>query len=202
MTSYARMIAGNWVEVTGPFTVGDGQVAVQYPATWLDGITAQERVALGAVGIVEELPPAASMQLLGQQLVDVDGVPHRRWVMPPMSDVRGARRTDLAAERWRRQQVMKWRGRVVASDDTTTGRIMAAVMRAQITGDQGATVQWKFGDNDFDTLTLADLTAYGMAIGVHLQGCYDREAELVDALAGAASYAAITAVDLASGWPA
>ena len=199
--AFARKVGDSWAEVADAFTVRQGSTVVQYPVGWLDGVTVEERAALGAVEIVEELPPAASLQLLGQQIADVDGVPHRRWVMPPMSDVRAARRADLAAERWKRQQVMKWRGRVVASDDTTTGRIMAAVMRAQITGDQGATVQWKFGDNDFDTLTLADLTAYGMAIGRHMQGCYDREAELVTALAGAASYAAIGAVDLTSGWP-
>ena len=199
---YARNVNGAWIEVAGPFTVGEGENAIQYPANWLGGSTAEERAALGAVEIVEELAPAASMQLLGQQLVDVEGVPHRRWVMPATNDVRAARRKELAAVRWTRQQTMKWRGRVVASDDTTTGRIMAAVMRAQVTGDQSTTVQWKFGDNDFDTLTLTDLTAYGMAIGQHLQGCYDREVELVADIAAAGTYAAIAAIDLASGWPA
>ena len=200
--SYARNVNGAWIEVAGPFTVGEGANTIQYPANWLAGITAEERAALGAVEIVEELPPAASMQLLGQQLVDVDGVPHRRWVMPATNDVRAARRAELAAVRWTRQQTMKWRGRVVASDDTTLGRILAAVFQSQLTGDQSARVRWKFGDNDFDTLALADLTAYGMAIGAHLQGCYDREAELISALAAAPSYAAISAVDLTSGWPA
>ena len=199
---YARHVNGAWIEVAGPFTVGEGADAIQYPANWLAGITAEDRAQLGAVGIVEELPPAASMQLLGQQLVDVGGVPHRRWVMPATNDVRAARRAELAAVRWTRQQTMKWRGRVVASDDTTLGRILAAVFQSQLTGDQSARVRWKFGDNDFDTLTLADLTAYGMAIGAHLQGCYDREAELISALAAAPSYAAISAVDLTSGWPA
>ena len=200
--AFARMIAGAWVEVAGPFTVGAGDHAIQYPPGWLDNASPAERAALGAVETVEELAPADSMRLLGQQLVDVEGVPHRRWVMPATNDVRAARRRELSAVRWTRQQTMKWRGRVVASDDTTTGRIMAAVMRAQVTGDQSAMVQWKFGDDDFDTLTLTDLTAYGMAIGAHLQGCYDREVELVADIAAAGAYAAIAAIDLASGWPA
>jgi hypothetical protein len=199
---YARNVDGAWIEVAAAFTVGVGDDAIQYPPMWLEAITAKERADLGAVEIVEEPPVAAPLQLLGQELVDVGGVPHRRWVLPPAADVRAACRAQLAAIRWDRQQTMKWRGRVVASDDTTTGRIMAAVMRAQITGDQAATVQWKFGDADFDTLTVADLTAYGMAIGAHLQGCYDREAELVAAIGAAGDATAVAAIDLGAGWPA
>ena len=200
--AFARKVGDFWQEVTDGFTVGRGAAAIQYPPGWLDSASPEERAALGAVEIVEELPPADSMRLLGQQIADVAGVPHRRWVMPATNDVREARRRELASIRWDRQQAMKWRGRVVAADDTTLGRIMAAVFQAQLTGDQAATVQWKFGDNDFDTLTLTDLTAYGVAIGAHMQGCFAREAELVDAITRAASYADIAAVDLASGWPA
>jgi hypothetical protein len=200
--TYARLIAGTWIEVAGSFTVGDSEDAVQYPAGWLDGATPEQLAELGVVEIVDDPAPADALKLTGQTLVDVGGVPHRQWVVPAIGDIRIELRRQLAAIRWDQQQTMKWRGRVVASDDTTLGRIMAAVMQSQLTQDQTTTVQWKFGDNDFATLTLADLTAYGMAIGAHLQACYDREAELVDAINSTVGVVNVTAIDLTGGWPA
>lgn len=199
---FARLIAGTWEEVTGPFTVGAGEDAIAYPADWLEGADAAQRAEARAAEIVEDDDVAPCLQLLGKVLVDVDGVPHRSWAVPPAADVRSARRAELAALRWEKQQTMKWRGRVVAADDVTTGRIVAAVVRGQVTGDQAATIRWKFGDADFDQITLVDLVAYGGAIGAHLQGCYDREAELVAAIAAAPDVAAICAIDITGGWPA
>jgi hypothetical protein len=200
--AYARLIAGTWTEVAGPFTVGEGDDAIQYPAGWLDGASADELEAFGAVAIAEEPDVAPCLRLLGQTLVDVDGVPHRRWVLPPAADVRAARRAEVAALRWDKQQTVKWRGRVALADDTTTGRIVAAVMQAQVTQDTTLVVHWKFGDTDFADLTLPDLIDYGKAIGVHLQGCFQREAELVAAIAAAPDSPAIAAIDITGGWPA
>ena len=200
--AFARLVAGTWVEVAGPFAVGEGADAVQYPAGWLDSATPEQRDELGAVAIVDEPAPADGYKLTGQALVDVDGVPHRRWVEPPIGDVRAACRAQVALICWDKQQSMKWRGRVVQADDTTLGRLMAAVMRAQLANDPGFSIRWKFGDNDFDTLTLPDVISYGTAIGTHLQACYDREAELIDAITKAVGVAALAAIDLTGGWPA
>ena len=200
--AFARLVAGTWTEVTGPFTVGDGDDAIQYPVGWLDGASADELAAFGAIAIVEEPAPAAALALLGPVLLDVDGVPHRRWAIPPVADVRAARHAELADYRWHRQQKVKWRGRVAAADDVTLGRLMAAVLRAQLAGDTGFTIRWKFDDGDRDTLSLADVIAYGTAIGTSLQACYDREEELAAVIAAAPTPAAVAAVDITGGWPA
>lgn len=200
--AFARQIAGTWVEVAGPLTVGDGEDAVQYPAGWIDGATPEQRAALGAVEIVDDPAPADALKLAGQTLVDVDGVPHRQWVAPAIGDIRDALRAQVEAIRWDKQQTMKWRGRIVQADDTTLTRLMAAVMRAQQASDPTLSIRWKFGDKDFDTLTLPDVIAYGTAIGTHLQACYDHEAELVATITSAVGVAAVSAIDLTSGWPA
>ena len=200
--AYARLVAGTWIEAAGPFTVGDGAEAIQYPAGWLDSATPEQREELGVVAIVDDPSPADALKLAGPTLVDVDGVPHRRWVVPAIGDVRVALRAQVAAIRWAQQQSMKWRGRIVQADDTTLGRLMAAVIRAQLANDPTFSIRWKFGDNDFDTLTLPDVISYGTAIGSHLQACYDHEAELVAAVTSAVGAATVAAIDITSGWPA
>ncbi|WP_419827652.1 DUF4376 domain-containing protein [Sphingomonas sp.] len=199
---FARKVAGSWEELVDGFTVGTGDDAIQYPPTWAVGASAEQLAALGIAAIVDEPDVAPCLRLLGKTLVDVAGVPHRRWVTPPAADVRTARRAEVAALRWDEQQTVKWRGRVALADDTTMGRIVAAVMQAQVTQDTALVVHWKFGDSDFADLTFADLIAYGTAIGAHLQGCFQREAELVAAIAAAPDAAAIAAIDISGGWPA
>lgn len=200
--SYARKVDGAWTEVVGPFVVGEGLDAIQYPPSWLEGAEPDQLAELGAVAIVEEAPPAPALQALGQALVDVADVPHRRWVLPPVADVRAARRAEVAALRWTRQQTVQWNGRAAQADDATLGRLMAAVMRSQLAGNPAFAIRWKFGDGDFATLGLAEITGYGIAIGTHLQACYDREAELVAAINAAATPEAVCAIDVARGWPA
>ena len=197
--AYARMVAGVWQDMSLGFAAGDADDAVQYPAGWIDGAEDDERKALGAVAIVEDPAPATSQQLLGQELVDVGGVPHRSWVLPPVEQTRTARLAELAALRWDKQQIVAWNGRSVPADDVTTGRIVASIVRAQVAGGAGFPIRWKLGDSDFVDLSLADLTGYGIAIGAHLQACYDHEADLAAQVAASADP---TSIDITAGWPA
>lgn len=200
--AYAIKRDGAWIELSGSFTAGEGHASISYPDGWLENATPEQRAEIGAAEIVEEPPVATSLQLLGQEVVDVAGVPHRRWVTPPAADVRVARRAELAAVRWNKQQTVKWQGRIAQADDTTLGRLMAAVLRAQLAQDPTFSIRWKFGDDDFAALSIADVTSYGTAIGNHLQACYDREAQLATAIGAAGDAAAVAAIDLTAGWPA
>lgn len=203
--AYAIMAAGNWTEILGPFTVGEGIDLLQYSADWPDRASADERAALGATEIVEDLQPAAYASIVDVALVDVDGMPRRRYVVEPLSleDTRTARLADLAALRWAGQQTMAWADRQAPADDVTLGRIMAAYQRAQISGsDMTTTVRWKFGAGDFADLSINDLVAYGVAIGTHMQGCYDHEADLSAQLLAAPDRDSLIAIDITAGWPA
>ena len=199
MTDFARMIDGAWSLVDEAFIAGEGDDAIQYPAGWLDGADDAQRAAVGAVAIVDEPDPATPIS--GREIVDVGGVPHRRAIAVALEQLRADRLAALAATRWTQSQTVIWNGRTAPADDVTTGRIVAALMRAQLAGGAGFPIRWKLGETDFVDLSVADLTAYGMAIGAHLQACFDREAMLAGSIAAAADVASLVTIDIATGWP-
>lgn len=107
----------------------------------------------------------------------------------------------LAAARWARQQQFTYQGAIALSDDVTIGRITAKVVAAQVSGASPPPSTWKFAEGRFAKVTIPDLVAYGLAIGGHVQACFDREEVLAAQIATAATVAAVGAIDLEAGWP-
>jgi hypothetical protein len=81
----------------------------------------------------------------------------------------------------------------IATDDVSQQRITGAALAATV--DPSTTVRWKLPDDSFVTLDAAQVIAIAQAVRTHIQACFDREAELLEALNSGQSY------DLNAGWP-
>ena len=84
-------------------------------------------------------------------------------------------------------------GITISTDDTSQQRITGAALAATV--DPSTTVRWKLPDDSFVTLDSTQVIAIAQAVRTHIQACFDREAELLDALNAGQSY------DLDAGWP-
>jgi hypothetical protein len=171
--------------------------------TWTD--LANNPAGLTACDWVEAPAPAYDPDL--QQLVWRDGA----WsvedrpadaLAAELADLRRRRLADLAAIRWDRMQTMLVDGQAMPADDITIGRCTAAEAYARNKGlDLEEPRNWKVADGVWTTLTTTAIVAYGLAIGDHMQGCYDRERALTEQLLAAPDKPALLEVDLAAGWP-
>lgn len=93
--AYAYQAGGSWLEIFGAFTIGEGDAAIQYPADW-PALATEEREAAGVAEIAEADPPPAWMTVIGRELVDVAGIPTRRWITQAI-DIETFRARQLAA---------------------------------------------------------------------------------------------------------
>jgi len=82
----------------------------------------------------------------------------------------------------------------IHTDDVSQQRIVGAALAATL--DPEITVNWKCADGTFVTLDASTIIAIAQAVRAHVQCCFDREAELLDALAAGEAY------DIDAGWPA
>jgi hypothetical protein len=84
-------------------------------------------------------------------------------------------------------------GLPVQTDDISQQRITGAALAASL--DPTLEVRWKVGNGAFVTLDAASVIAIAQAVRAHVQACFDREADLRDAIdAGEAP-------DVESAWP-
>jgi len=84
-------------------------------------------------------------------------------------------------------------GITVATDDLSQQRITGAALAATV--DASTTVKWKLPDDTFVTLDATQIVDIAQAVRTHIQACFDRESELLDALAAGTAY------DIEAGWP-
>lgn len=81
----------------------------------------------------------------------------------------------------------------IPTDDRTQNRIMGAAMAAML--DPAYQVLWKADDGMFIRLTAPEVIGVASAVRAHVQACYDREAELRQAVAAGQAH------DAEAGWP-
>jgi hypothetical protein len=84
-------------------------------------------------------------------------------------------------------------GVTVATDDLSQQRITSAALAATV--DNTTTVKWKLPDDSFVTLDATQIIGIAQGVRAHVQACFDREAELLDALNAGIDY------DIEAGWP-
>lgn len=84
-------------------------------------------------------------------------------------------------------------GITVHTDDISQQRIVGAALAASM--DPTTTVNWKAADGAFITLDAAQIVAIAIAVREHVQACFNREAEILAALAVGEAY------DIDQGWP-
>ncbi len=80
----------------------------------------------------------------------------------------------------------------VQTDDLSQSRLTAAALAAQL--DPGATVRWKLAGGEFVDLAAAQIIALALAVRTHVQACFDREAELAEAIRAADDPGAVTII--------
>lgn len=118
-----------------------------------------------------------------------------------MARARAQALDELASLRWEACQTFAY-DNVQAPADSALGAVVGFVVGAQIAAPTGPTT-WKLAPGEFRSWTLANVTAYGIAIRAHIQACFDREAELTAGVFAATTVEEIEAIaaQARSGWP-
>ncbi|MDY0191023.1 MAG: DUF4376 domain-containing protein [Desulfuromonas sp.] len=101
----------------------------------------------------------------------------------------------IAAKRWQVETAgFELNGSQVSTDRTAVAMVTGAALAASL--DPEYSVRWKSA-NGFVTLNAEQILAMAQAIRSHVQSCFDREAELLDAI-NAGTYETEM---LDTGWP-
>ena len=106
----------------------------------------------------------------------------------------------IAAYRWNRTQRMDYDGETDVPADPALSVITSIAVAEQLAPSGGATRTFKLKPGAFRQWTVAQIVGYGMAIGAHVQACFDREKELADLATGGDIAGALAALE--TGWPA
>ena len=137
------------------------------------------------------------------ELVEIDPAD-----LPSLDDLRAAALVRLADIRWRRTLTFDYDGETDVPADPALSVITSLAVADQLAQtaapghDPAATRTFKLKSPAvFRQWTIAQIVDYGLAIGVHVQACFDREAALAAAIETAADHEALSALDLSSGWP-
>lgn len=122
---------------------------------------------------------------------------------PLIEEVREAMLAQLADIRWRRTLTFAYDGETDVPADPALSVITSLAVVDQLAPSGEATRTFKLKSPAvFRQWTIAQIVAYGLAIGAHVQACFDREAALAAAIETAADHEALSALDLGAGWPA
>lgn len=128
-------------------------------------------------------------------------------LLPPLADLKAAELAALADERWKRTQTFSYDGEVGVPADPALSVITSLAVADQIAQsapgyDADALRTFKLKSPAvFRQWTIEQIVAYGLAIGVHLQACFDREKALAADIQAAADHAALDAIDITADWP-
>ena len=95
-----------------------------------------------------------------------------RWQIP-MEELKTDKRSEIAASRWQ-AEVSGVNG--IRTDRESQSMITGAALKAM--QDSEYTCKWKT-ESGFVELTSVQILAIADAVRVHVQGCFDREAELL-----------------------
>ena len=88
----------------------------------------------------------------------------------------------------------------VATDRESVAIITAAYVAAK--EDPEYAIRWKAAQGVFVTLDAQTIIATAHAARAHVQTCFDREADLTEAILAAETVEALDAIDINAGWPA
>ncbi len=204
--TYAFKVDGAWVEVDRerhiPIPDGEGREARISPA-FAESLSPDARADLGLVQVVEPAAPGVSSRITGHTIDEVDGVPHRVWVIEavPLAELKASL---IDAVRAKRAAVEAGgiirNGAPLSTDERTQNRINGA-LRLFDEAPQLEEVDWEVAPGAFATMDRATVKAIGVEIGLHIQACFSRSRELVTAINGATDVPGILAIDIGVGWP-
>jgi hypothetical protein len=119
-----------------------------------------------------------------------------------LEECKALRLAALAALRWEKQQTMMFNGVEMPADVETMSLCTSAEAYARNADvDPDAPRNWKIGNGRWTTLSINEAIAYGIAIGTHIQACFDREKELTVLVQSSSTRTVLDAVDLTADWP-
>jgi len=132
-------------------------------------------------------------------IVEVNGEWEREWTVRPktQAELDEDLKKKKAAIKARRDEAINAGtvigGITVATDDLSQQRITGAALAATL--DPSTIVKWKLPDDTFVTLDSIQIIGIAQGVRAHVQACFDRESELLDALDAGTAY------DIEAGWP-
>jgi hypothetical protein len=200
--SYAIKTGDEWHEIVGPFTVGEGDDAIQYPANWIDAASPEELAAIGVHLITEPEAPSADVRTIGST-IEGDDVPQRVLIIdePSLAALKAIYVTRAEGIRDERLNggCETPSGRV-DSDIESRLNISGSVQMAALLG-AAFTARWRRADNSYITLDATAMSGIGLAAGQHVATCYSACFAIKDAIAAATTRDAVRAIDLTAGYP-
>lgn len=121
--------------------------------------------------------------------------------IPTLDELKVTKTKLLADYRWQRTQVMNYDGETDVPADPALSVITSIAVGEQFAPSNGATRTFKLKANVFRTWNVSQIVTYGIAIGNHVQACFNREKALYAQVQAAADEAALNAIDITVGWP-
>ena len=197
MTQFAYRAGDTWVEIIGAWAsmLGD------HAPGWVDAASPAERQASGAVAIEDgQLRPHAHQTKVGEELVDVGGVPTRRGVFVDLTiDERKAEMTAMLRTSWLVHELSGFDGPGgrVPTDETTQRRLLVALAFPS-----DYAVPWEARPGEMVLVSAAQIAALSGAIFGHVAVCAAQAYGLQTKIKAAKTHAELSAVDLNAGWPA
>lgn len=125
------------------------------------------------------------------------------WVVLDAYPVEPVRRDKLAALAHKRWQVetggITANGMSIHTDRESQSMVTSAALAAQL--DPEMTIRWKTAGGNFVTLDAAQIVGIATLVRLHVQGCFDHEADLAALIAAAETVEQLDAIDINAGWP-
>ena len=118
----------------------------------------------------------------------------------PVDPVKESMRANVAALRYDRENGgASFNETNIQTDRQSQSTITSAALAAQM--DDTITIRWKTADGIFIELNASQIIEMAQGVRAHVQACFDREAELLDAINAAETVEELEAIDINAGWP-
>ena len=115
------------------------------------------------------------------------------FIAPTFEDLRNRKYREIAQARYNAEIAgVTFNGVLIKTDRETQAVLTAACLQAYI--DSGYSLNWKTGDGTFVSLPAEQIMAFGTAVRAHVQGCFDREAELLPLIEAATTEAELNLI--------
>lgn len=190
MALYAQLDSNNVLE-SYPLSIFNLRWLYPY-VSWPEEPTQDVLTPFNLVIVYETTPPLPAKR--NEEVIEVDPVPDENgiwWqvfkiqkINQSLSECKEKEKAYLAQKRWEKETGgYVWNGWPVHTDRETQGKLSALYLMA--IGDFWTEFRWKFKDDVSRILTKAQAIEMCLAVGNFVQGCYEQEGVILDAIAAA-----------------
>jgi len=126
----------------------------------------------------------------------------REWVDRPLAELKSEKQEAIRALRWQRETGGIVVGGVpIRTDEKSQAKLNGAVSLFGLDPAMTEISSWEAVPGVFVSLSKAQIDGIAVAVGAHVQACFNRSRVLSEAVAAAADKAALDAIDITAGWP-